>query len=302
MLGFLPTRAYRPGTPGATTFLSPLSGTFNYGWDSFLLLLPLGCDGGNELTGPACDDAIATFEDAALEAAIRAALGVGAQEGLTCHLISGLTELDAEGGGIESLVGIQNLTNLAHLGLRVNSITDISALGGLTNLTELDVTLNSVTDLSALSGLTGLTRVVLGANSISDISALSGLTGLTELILDQNSIADISPLSGLTSLTTLHLMSNRISDISPLAGLTSLTDLSLIDNLLTDIGPVQGLTSLTSILLGSNFLLSDVQPLLDNTGLGARDFVSLNFTNVSCADIALLVARRVRVDSTGDCP
>ena len=23
MLGFLPTRAYRPGTPGATTFLSP---------------------------------------------------------------------------------------------------------------------------------------------------------------------------------------------------------------------------------------------------------------------------------------
>ena len=37
MLGFLPTRAYRPGTPGATTFLSPLSGTFNYGWDSFAL-------------------------------------------------------------------------------------------------------------------------------------------------------------------------------------------------------------------------------------------------------------------------
>ena len=37
MLGFLPTRAYRPGTPGATTFLSPLSGTFNYGWDSFWL-------------------------------------------------------------------------------------------------------------------------------------------------------------------------------------------------------------------------------------------------------------------------
>ena len=35
MLGVLPTRAYRPGTPGATTFLSPLSGTFNYRRDSF---------------------------------------------------------------------------------------------------------------------------------------------------------------------------------------------------------------------------------------------------------------------------
>ena len=41
MLGFLPTRAYRPGTPGATTFLSPLSGTFNYGWDSFLSLVAI---------------------------------------------------------------------------------------------------------------------------------------------------------------------------------------------------------------------------------------------------------------------
>ena len=42
MLGFLPTRAYRPGTPGATTFLSPLSGTFNYGWDSFYNAVFLG--------------------------------------------------------------------------------------------------------------------------------------------------------------------------------------------------------------------------------------------------------------------
>ena len=42
MLGFLPTRAYRPGTPGTTTFLSPLSGTFNYGWDSFGLCVDEG--------------------------------------------------------------------------------------------------------------------------------------------------------------------------------------------------------------------------------------------------------------------
>ena len=67
------------------------------------LLLPLGC----APTGPAvplvlepselCSDhadyAIATFEDATLEAAIRAALSVGAQEPLTCGLISGVTGL-----------------------------------------------------------------------------------------------------------------------------------------------------------------------------------------------------------------
>ncbi len=56
------------------------------------------------------DDAIAEFEDANLEAAIRAALSVGEQDDLTCLLISELTRLDAEQTGIESLVGMQNLT------------------------------------------------------------------------------------------------------------------------------------------------------------------------------------------------
>ena len=100
-----------------------------------LLLLPLGC-GGDDPTGPPLvlqpsdlcsqqpDDAIATFEDATLEAAIRAALSVGA----TCGLVSGLTALAAEQAGITSLVGIQNLTRLTSLFLSFNSITDISLL------------------------------------------------------------------------------------------------------------------------------------------------------------------------------
>ena len=72
------------------------------------LLLPLGCggnDGPTDLAVPLvlkpsefCSDhpdaAIATFEDANLEAAIRAALLLGAQE-LTCGLVSGLTRLHA---------------------------------------------------------------------------------------------------------------------------------------------------------------------------------------------------------------
>ena len=45
--------------------------------------------------------------------------------------------------------------------------------------------------------------------------------------------------------------------------------------------------------------LSNIQPLLDNTGLGAGDIVYLQSTNVSCTDVAALRAR-VRVQS--DCP
>jgi hypothetical protein len=40
--------------------------------------------------------------------------------------------------------------------------------------------------------------------------------------------------------------------------------------------------------------------LLDNTGLGAGDTVYLQFTNVSCTDVAALEAKGVTVLS--DCP
>ncbi len=210
------------------------------------------------------DAAIATFEDAELEAEIRDALreSVGAQKDLTCGVISGLTLLDASYGGIMSLAGIQNLTGLTILELNENNwISDISALSGLTSLTQL-----------------WLNNDLLGSNLISDISALSGLTSLERLHLGGNSITDISALSGLTSLTDLRLMRNSISGISAL----------------------RGLTSLTRLYLHTNPDLTDIQPLLDNTGLGAGDTVVLTNTNVSCTDLAALEAKGVTVGST--CP
>ena len=106
----------------------------------------------SELCSDHSDAAIATFEDADLEAAVRRALSIGAREDLTCGLVSGLTGLAASGPGpvrtvtgsprfppatalFESLAGIQNLTGLTSLTLNNKSITDISALRGLTNLT-----------------------------------------------------------------------------------------------------------------------------------------------------------------------
>ena len=110
-----------------------------------------------------------------------------------------------------------------------------------------------------------------------------------------NSISDISALSGLTSLEILWLDDNTISDISALSGLTSLRHIGLEQNSITDISALRGLTSLTSIGLGFNADLTNIQPLLDNTGLGAGDDLNLRFTNVSCTDVAALEAKGVAV-------
>ena len=132
----------------------------------------------SELCSDHSDAAIATFEDANLEAPIRVALSLGEQDDLTCGLLSGLTVLGARSAGIGSLVGIQNLTSLRRLELNNNSITDISALSGLTSLTQLWLFENSITDFSALSGLTSLTQLFLNNNPTTDIQPLLDNTGL----------------------------------------------------------------------------------------------------------------------------
>ena len=239
-----------------------------------LLLLLLGCSdpiGPSESCSGQPANTSVKFEDADLKRRIREDLEafgqIGPGDDLTCGLLSGKTALLAGSANIRSLAGIQNLTSLTVLGLDFNSITDISPLSGLTSLTDLYLANTSISDISPLSGLTSLETLFLGMNSITDISALSGLTSLRWLELWYNSITDISALSGLTKL------GGRLTKLG---------------------GPLGALT------LSGNPDLSNIQPLLDNTGLGAGDTVVLNNTNVSCADVAALEAKGVTVVS--DCP
>ena len=273
------------------------------------LLLGVGWGCTDDLTGPTeapfCSSrpasAVATFEDANLEEAIRVALAAGPQEDLTCELLRTLTNLSAGNAGIESLSGIQNLTSLTTLRIRANLIIDISALSGLTSLTELNLAANSISDVSALSGLTNLTFLAINENGdIADISALGGLTSLTgTLWIGGNSITDLSALSELASLTTLNAWDNSITDLSGLSGLTGLRALRLHLNSITDLSALSGLTNLDVIWLHTNTDLSDIQPLIDNPGLGGAG-VSLRSTKVSCTDVATLRGKGVSV--IPDCP
>jgi internalin A len=240
--------------------------------------------------------------------------------------LSGLTNLwhlDLGQNAIGDLGGLSGLTSLAYLTLPDNAITEVGALSGLTSLTYLNLAGNptsdisglssltsleflslygnhSISDISALSGLTSLTTLHLRRNSISDIGALRGLTSLTHLSLDENAISDITAVSGLTNLRSLGLALNSITDISALSGLTSLGSLDLWGNRITDISALGGLTNLETLYLDGNTTLSNIQPLLDNTGLGAGDRVYLWQTAVSCSDVAALKAKGVTVYS--DCP
>ena len=213
-----------------------------------------GSDGGG---------ATVTIADANLRAVITDSLSKARNASITRAEMASLIRLEARAKGIRSLTGLEHATNLTELYLWNNSISDISALSNLTNLTYLSLDGNDISDISALSNLTNLTNLDLRDNSISDISALSNLTNLTVLSLHRNfGNFSISVLSNLTNLTKLYLGNNRISDISALSNLTNLTVLRLFDN-----------------------SISDISPLVANTGLGAGDLVDVERNPLSSASI-----------------
>jgi Leucine-rich repeat (LRR) protein len=210
--------------------------------------------------------AIAAFEDANLEAAVRSALGLGAQDSLVCDLVTGISELDASGLGIASLEGAQSLTGLTTLVLDENSITDLSPLSGLTGLTDLRLFQNAVEDISALSGLTALDTLEITGNQITDVRPLGGLTTLTTLWLGDNSINDMSPLASLTNLTDLRLYTNELTDITPVSDLPNLTFFTVNLNSIEDISPVRDLPNLQGLAFGGN-PVTDMSPISGLLGL-----------------------------------
>lgn len=213
--------------------------------------------------------------------------------------IKSLAELSLQFDQVTDLSPLGQISGLEKVDLRGNFVSDISALGASSGLTDLNLAGNPLRDLSPLTGLTELRTLVLSGDSISDITPLSGLAHLSRLDLYGNLISDIGPVSGLTVLSYLDLSENKISDISALGGLTSLDTLGLNDNSIADVSAVQGLVNLASLGLAGNSGLSDIQAILDNTGIGAGDWVDLEQTAVTCGDVNALRARGVIAVATG---
>ena len=164
-------------------------------------------------------EAVVTFPDPNLEAAIREAIGKPTGDIYQSDL-AGLISLDASNRGIVDLTGMEFCTSLIELRLHNNEISDLSPLSDLTGLTLLYLYQNQISEISPLSNLTGLTILILNSNQISDVSPLSNLASLTSLNVAYNNLTNISPVSNLTNLTWLRLENNQISDITPLSSLT----------------------------------------------------------------------------------
>ena len=239
---------------------------------------------------------VVDIPDPNLRAAIENSLGKASGAPITVSEMATLTRLEARNANISDLTGLEHATNLIDIdigegevsepaGANSNSISDLSPLTKLTNLRDLNFGSNAVSDLSPLAGLTNLRVLYIYNNPISDLSPLTGLTNLESLYAWWVRVTDLSPLTRLTNLRALLIHgSGSISDISSLAGMTNLEVLSLWGEDVSDLSPLSGLTELGRLDLRYNSI-SDLSPLVANTGVGDGDVITVFGNPLSDASI-----------------
>jgi hypothetical protein len=163
---------------------------------------------------------------------------------------------------ITSLAGLECLTDVEEIALDSWSVPDFASLGALPHLTKLNLGL--APDLSLLPDLPRLT--------------------LLQAILTTTNLARLATF---TSLVTLDLGAIDLSapgTLDPLASLTALQNLGVVGRV-SDLGFVSRLTNLTKVYLADN-AITNLDPLVDNLGIGAGDTVDLTGNPINCRDQA----------------
>jgi len=202
-----------------------------------------------------------TFPDAALEAAVRTAIGKP-----TGTLVLGdvydpeFTELSATNTGIVSLDGLQHCRYLTSLNLSRNAVETLTPLSTLYRLTALDLGCNVIDDVTPLANLHDLAHLELG------IMFLSYLFNPT--LVNNNRPEDLAPLVSLKSLEYLGLTDTGLEEeaLAPLAALDTLLALSIGKSPGVDVSPVASMDDL--------LLLIDHDSGLTDTDLNALSTVS----------------------------
>lgn len=173
------------------------------------------------------------FPDSSLANEMKIALGKkSVTDVITPKELEAKTQFNAEHKNIQSIEGLQYLTNLEVLYLSGNQITNISPLKKLKKLVVLNLAENELSDISDIikfSSSSALKRLFLNNNQLTDISALANLTNLETLDAMHNKLSSIQALASLKKIKMLRLSGNQISNITGLEGLSNLEYVEIVN-------------------------------------------------------------------------
>ncbi len=193
-----------------------------------------------------------------------------------------LTEIIANGNGIENLDSIKN-TTITVLEVKDNAITDIKAVANFEYLRYFYGSNNKITDISALKDRQALYHVELNNNQITDISALSNSPLLNELQISDNQITSLAPLAECTQLKFLYANRNKLTSVDGLEKALELTFVQVAGNQITNINGLTNCTILQEVNLNQN-QVADISLLAKS----AKTLMRVYFNNNNVSDISAL--------------
>jgi len=196
------------------------------------------------------------FEDPALAQCVRETaaandwLEVGDALKLRCN--------NPSGKGIESLVGIEHMVELAEINLSFNQISDLEPLVPLARLEILDLSHNRIARVPVFRSAPALRRIELNYNQIESLDWLTAehFLALEGLSIGHNHVTDITNIPALDGISELSIRDNRIVDLEPLWQLQDLVMLDAGKNLIEDISGIGALGQLRRLFLDRNKIVS----------------------------------------------
>lgn len=198
-----------------------------------------------------------TFEDSAIEQAIRTALNVSESETLYSNQLWTITSFTVPAEA-QVLSDLTKLPYLETLVIQDHSIDSLQFLSALTFLSELDLTGSrfSSDNLSIIASVPLLQKLTLADCGLSTIAGLENAANLAYLDLGNNTVRNLEPLTPLVNLKQIDLQHNAVTNLSALSALSNLEKLDVSYNSLTGIAPIASCAKLTWLNVGNNKLTS----------------------------------------------
>lgn len=244
-----------------------------------------------------------TFADPAIEAQVRADLGIAAEDTVYSDdlwtittfavpveaetytdlarmiYLKDLTILQAKEDQLSCLSFLQELESLLITGCTPSKEV-LTTIASMEHLKSLTLAQGSISDISPLVNAHDLEYLDLSYNSIGDVTAISALPNLKTLYLAHNALTDLSVLNTLTSLERLNVSYNSLTSIAPISANLALTELRAGNNLIVSLGALNNLPNLKVLDVGHNYL-TDITVVGGCTELTELDISNNNLTDIT---------------------
>jgi Leucine-rich repeat (LRR) protein len=171
-----------------------------------------------------------------------------------------LQELDCCENNLTSLEPIKYLTQLQYLICNDNNITSLEGIKHLTQLQELECSDNELTSLEFIKHLTLLQELNCWGNNLTSLEGIENLSQLQKLWCSSNNLTSLESIKHLTQLQQLRCYRNNITSLEGIENFTQLQELDCCQNYITSLEPIKHLKQLQELYCSYN-QLSSLEPI-----------------------------------------